>query len=226
MYLDQSCYRPTRSEEIVAKNRYFTVKHVPVNVHDPVTGEIKKYATRLPGGEGGEQNWIEVTPGSLIVAVDGDSESGSVLLKPEERWTTDIIENAAVMHWELPGGAFEDGDQGLIFASAARELEEEAGVIADEFTLVGPPRGHMPHPLLTDRNVLVLARGIRSTEGGPQPDTDEAIGAAAWYTWDQTEEMYMKPEGLWTPQGPKIISSDPTISGILKARQWLRRQEA
>ena len=229
MSIDQSAFRPVGPEQVLAKNRWFSLRRQPVDILNRATGALIKAAARTPidpKDRGGEQNWLDVTPGALIVAVRGDSRTGSVLLVPQERYTVNLIEGHPVMHYELPGGAFEAGEEDQILAAAERELAEEAGVNADDFTLVGPARGHMPHSLLADRNVLVVARGVKDLEGGARPDADEAIGASNWHTWDETEVMSMEDAGLWRPDGPRVISADPTISGLLKAQRWLGRQEA
>jgi ADP-ribose pyrophosphatase len=66
--------------------------------------------------------------------------------------------------WEVPAGTMEPGEEPL--ACARRELVEEAGLIADEWTPLGRTRGTA---VLTGRGHLFLARGLRRAERMPEP---------------------------------------------------------
>src|SRR5439155_903427 len=62
--------------------------------------------------------------------------------------------------WEVPAGTLEEGEDPL--AGARRELEEEAGLRAAEWTPLGVLR---PSALLDSRQFLFLARGAARPAG-------------------------------------------------------------
>ena len=66
--------------------------------------------------------------------------------------------------WEVPAGTLEPGEEPL--ACAQRELREEAGLLAGEWTSLGATRGAA---LLTGWSHLFLARGLRRVQRTPEP---------------------------------------------------------
>jgi 8-oxo-dGTP pyrophosphatase MutT (NUDIX family) len=66
--------------------------------------------------------------------------------------------------WEVPAGTMEPGEEPP--ACAQRELREEAGLIASEWTSLGASRGTA---LLTGRAHLFLARGLGRVQRTPEP---------------------------------------------------------
>lgn len=66
--------------------------------------------------------------------------------------------------WEVPAGTLESGENPL--AGARRELVEEAGLSAEEWTPLGVTRATA---LLTGRQHLFLARGLTRVSRAPEP---------------------------------------------------------
>ncbi len=66
--------------------------------------------------------------------------------------------------WEVPAGTMEPGEEPL--ACAQRELGEEAGLIADDWSSLGTTRGA---GLIAARQHLYLARGLRRVSRAPEP---------------------------------------------------------
>ncbi len=66
--------------------------------------------------------------------------------------------------WEVPAGTLEPGEEPL--ACAQRELREEAGLIAGEWTSLGTTRGTAA---LTGVQHLFLARALRRVQRTPEP---------------------------------------------------------
>jgi len=68
--------------------------------------------------------------------------------------------------WEVPAGTFNDGEEPL--ACAKRELAEETGLVAADYTSLGSVHGAA---FLTGRAHMFLAESI--TEAGRSPETYE-----------------------------------------------------
>lgn len=66
--------------------------------------------------------------------------------------------------WEVPAGTLEPGEEPL--ACAQRELREEAGLIAGEWTSLGATRGTA---MQTGAQHLFLARALRRVQRTPEP---------------------------------------------------------
>lgn len=185
---------------------------------DPLTGDVKKLAE-----DGGQMNYVCMKPGVTIVSDFGDK----TLLLPQERYAVNLVEGSPQRHYELPAGGIEEGadqDSESIIEAAAREFSEESGRTAEEFVVLGSPRGAYSHPgVMTHRNVTVLARGTKLTGEGAQHEATEILGQPEQFTWGETDDMSYDEHGMWTPEGYKIISSAPTIASLALARIWRER---
>jgi 8-oxo-dGTP pyrophosphatase MutT (NUDIX family) len=220
-----SGYRPVGEPTVTHENPWYKVKNQPMDFVDPHTGNVKKAAA-----EGGQMNYVDMKPGVGVVAELSDG-SGTLLI-PQERYVTNLVEGQPVRHYEVPAGGIEVADlakgQDGVINTARREFGEEAGYDADDFIVLGPAhRGLLTQAgMSTHHNYTVLARGLRPSAHGPLHETTEILGKHEKVTWDDAEEMYLNPEGLWTPKGPKIISSMGTVASLALARAYLARQEA
>lgn len=105
-------------------------------------------SVELPNGELAELEIIRHPGGAAAVAIDGQ---GRVCLLRQYRHA------AAGWLWELPAGKIEPGE--TPFGTASRELVEEAGVEADDWTGLGYL--HSSPGVLTEVIHLYLARGLR-----------------------------------------------------------------
>jgi 8-oxo-dGTP pyrophosphatase MutT (NUDIX family) len=101
-----------------------------------------------------------VDPGDNVTVVALDAEGRVWLLGefryPIQRW-----------QWLLPGGRVEHGEDPL--PAARRELEEETGLRADEWTLLGSYA--LTSGISSQVSHLFLARGLR--QGEPRPEGTE-----------------------------------------------------
>ena len=70
----------------------------------------------------------------------------------------------AATAWEVPAGTLEPGEDAL--AGAQRELGEEVGFLAAEWTSLGVTRGS---GLITSRQHLFLARRLQRVQRRPEP---------------------------------------------------------
>jgi len=110
---------------------------------------------RWPDGLEADYRSVE---GPSAVFVVPYAQNGSTVLVRQWRhtWRT--------TSWEVPAGTLEPGEEPL--ACAQRELGEEAGLVADEWTALGETRGAA---LLTGRQHLYLARRLRRVQRTPEP---------------------------------------------------------
>jgi 8-oxo-dGTP pyrophosphatase MutT (NUDIX family) len=106
---------------------------------------------------------------------DGSEADYRVVVSPDSVYVVPYAENGAtvlvrqwrhswqVTAWEVPAGTMEPGEDPL--ACAQRELVEEAGLMARDWTWLGPTRGSA---LITGRQHLYLARGLRRVRRTPE----------------------------------------------------------
>lgn len=217
----KSGFRLIGSPEQVAHNKWFDLKKQVIDFVDPNTDEVKHH---------GEMNYVDIRPGVNIV---GETTTGKTILIPQERHVTNIVEERSgrgpARHYEFPAGGIEKEPDDIkpsdVIAAAERELGEEAGVKADDYIILGPQdRGLINDAGISTRHTYtVLARGIQPRENGPDHEATEHIGDREEFFWPEVDDMHLNPEGLWTPNGYKIISSMATVSSAGLAQAWLRR---
>ena len=116
---------------------------------------LRRDRVRWPDGTEADYRVVE---GPEAVFVVPYSQSGSTILVRQWRHTW------RATSWEVPAGTLEPGEEPL--ACAQRELREEAGLMADEWTSLGATRGTA---VLTGRQHLYLARGLHRVQRTPEP---------------------------------------------------------
>lgn len=116
---------------------------------------VTEYRVRRPDGEVGIYGVVDPGDNTTIVALD---EAGSISLVGEFRYVTQQY------HWMLPSGKVEDGEEPL--PAARRELAEEAGVEAEEWTKLGAY--HLSDGIMKQVSHIFLARGLRPTLARPE----------------------------------------------------------
>lgn len=116
---------------------------------------LRRDRVRWPDGSEADYAVVEGPDAVFVVPY---SQSGSTVLVRQWRHTW------AATSWEVPAGTIEPGEEPL--ACAQRELREEAGLIASEWTALGATRGTA---LVTGRQHLFLARGLRRVQRTPEP---------------------------------------------------------
>ena len=130
-------------------------------VYDGVLLDVRRDEVRLPNGETSGREWIKHPGASAVVPIDAD---GQVVLLKQFRF------GPGREFWEVPAGKFdEDGEAALDVAK--RELAEEAGVEAAEWTRLGQT---FPAIGYSDETIhLFLAEGLSKTE--EHVDDDEFV---------------------------------------------------
>jgi ADP-ribose pyrophosphatase len=116
---------------------------------------------RWPDGLEADYRLVE-GPSSVFVVPFGQDGSTVLVRQWRHAWRA--------TSWEVPAGTMEPGEEPL--ACARRELGEEAGLVADEWTPLGTTRGTAA---LTGRGHLFLARGLRRVERAPEPYEQDMI---------------------------------------------------
>jgi 8-oxo-dGTP pyrophosphatase MutT (NUDIX family) len=109
---------------------------------------------RWPDGEESDYRVVE-SPNSVFV-VPVDQHGGTVMVR---QWRHSWNSSA----WEVPAGTLEAGEEPL--AGAQRELQEEAGLIAEEWRPLGETRGSA---LITGRQYHFLALRLSRVQRTPE----------------------------------------------------------
>ncbi len=148
----------------------------------------------------GHQLCLEVVRhpgGSAVVAIRDDR---SVCLLKQYRYAVDTHQL-----WELPAGCI-DGTDANPLATAQRELEEEAGVKARQWTELGRI---LPSPGFCDEVLhLYLARHLQQVHSRPQQDE---VFAIHWLPLEKAIAMAAQGE----------ISDAKTVIGLFRAHSRL-----
>lgn len=150
-----------------------------------------------PDGSRGTYATVRMKDGVSVLAVD---EDGTAYFAKEFRYALGR-ENL-----EVVGGAIEEGEE--LAESARRELREELGIEAEEFTPLGTAQ--YATSLLRSESALFLARRLRFVE--KHGDPSERI---------ETVEMPLAEAVERALSGDFIHA--PTCILVLRAREFLRR---
>jgi len=116
---------------------------------------LRRDRVRWPDGSEADYRVVEGPDAAFVVPY---SQTGTTVLVRQWRhqW--------GVSAWEVPAGTLEAGEVAL--AGAQRELAEEAGLMATQWTELGVTRGS---GLITSRQHLFLARGLQRVHRTPEP---------------------------------------------------------
>lgn len=152
----------------------------------------------LPNGVEGIYGLMESKDSVMTVVMNSKKEIYLIRAYsyPDQSW-----------NWELPGGGGEGEDA---IGASKRELVEETGIVAEDWTLLGKTR--VCNGLMTEKQSTFLARNIVLTD---KKDTeDEAIiSHGAFYSLDHIRTMIS--EGA--------INDGQSLAGLYLAEQWLDR---
>lgn len=149
----------------------------------------------LPNGSPASREVVSHPGGVCVVPLHDD---GTVTVVRQFRYPFGRVVT------ELPAGKLERGEDHRL--AGIRELEEETGLTAEEFTYLG---GLLSSPGFSDEVIhIYLARGLR--EGASHPDPDEFL------------EFERVPfETLMTQVMSGVLDDAKTVAGLLKTKALL-----
>ncbi|MEO7003058.1 MAG: NUDIX hydrolase [Ktedonobacterales bacterium] len=157
---------------------------------------VTEYAVTRPDGQPGIYGVVDPGDNATIVALDDE----------ERVWLVgDFVYPVQARRWMLPGGKVEDGEEPLL--AAQRELAEEVGAEADEWTLLGAYE--LTPGISPQCSYLYLARGLRF--GLHQREGSEQAM--------QTRAMPLRDAYLACLKGE--FAAAVTVLGIWRARELL-----
>jgi ADP-ribose pyrophosphatase len=122
---------------------------------------LRRDRVRWPDGSEADYRVVEGPDAVFVVPF---SQNATTILVRQYRHTWEATS------WEVPAGTLEPGEEPL--ACAHRELREEAGLIAQDWTSLGVTRGTA---VLTGRQHLFLARDLRRVQRTPEPTERDMI---------------------------------------------------
>lgn len=129
-----------------------------------------------PDGDPGIYGVIEIRPSVGVVAMN---ERDEIALVGQWRYSVDRYS------WEIPRGG-SDPEETDLLGVAQRELEEEAGVVAEQWECLGTVDNC--NGVANDVQTLYWARGLRLTDVQPDPGEDITV---MWKPFPQALQMAM-----------------------------------
>ena len=166
-------------------------------VYEGVIVRVKLDEVQLPNGKEARREVVEHPGGVAILALDRED---NVAVVRQYRYPFHRV------LLELPAGKLEPGEDPRV--CGVRELEEEVGLVADEFIYLG---GLYLSPGYSNEVLhLYLARGLR--QGACHPDEDEFLEGER-IPFARLVDMVMADE----------IHDAKTVAAVLKAKVYLER---
>lgn len=166
-------------------------------VYEGVIVRVKLDEAQLPNGKKARREVVEHPGGVAILALDRED---NVAVVRQYRYPFHKV------LLELPAGKLEPGEDPRV--CGVRELEEEVGLVADEFIYLG---GLYLSPGYSNEVLhLYLARGLR--QGACHPDEDEFLEGER-IPFARLVDMVMADE----------IHDAKTVAAVLKAKVYLEQ---
>jgi 8-oxo-dGTP pyrophosphatase MutT (NUDIX family) len=163
-----------------------------------------------------DNNWISVTEYDVVNPNGGKGIYGKVhfkglamgILPLDEAGYTWLVGQYRfpldAYSWEIPEGG---GDPAVPpIESARRELKEETGLVAREWTLI--QEMHLSNSVSDERALIYLARGLSQEEAMPE-ETEQLVVRRV--SFDEAFEMLERGE----------ITDSMSVAGILKVKLML-----
>lgn len=161
--------------------------------------QIREDKVITPLGTEGIYGVLESKDSVMIAVLNDNNELYLVrtFAYPDQSW-----------NWELPGGS-SDGED--IASASKRELEEETGILASGWKLLGKTR--VCNGFMTEHMAIYLARDL-AFEGEKEVSTEQ-IDQAKFFTMDEIDKMITRGE----------INDGQSITGIHLAQKWIEKEK-
>ena len=164
-------------------------------IYDGKVIRLSVERVRLPNGADAELEIIHHPGGAAVVALN---DIGQVCLLRQYRHA------AGDWLWELPAGKLDAGEQPL--STAQRELQEEAGMHAQDWQTLGKI---VSSPgVFTEVIHLFLARALTAV---PAQTEEQEVIEVHWLAWAEAWRMAQSDE----------IQDAKTLAGLLRARRLI-----
>lgn len=159
---------------------------------------LRRDTVTMPGGSTAHREVVEHFGAVAVVAVD---DNGRIAMVEQYRHTVGL------RLWELPAGLLDFAGEDAL-ETAKRELVEEAGLVADSWSVLVDL---VTSPGFAEEAVRVfLATGLKETKR-PEAEEEEADMAFDWVPLEQARASVMTGE----------IANSIAIAGILSASEVL-----
>lgn len=155
---------------------------------------VHEDATVGADGSEGIYGYIESKDSCMIVAVD---ENEKIYLVRSFRHPSRSY------GWELPGGGGEGQD---LLEASKRELEEETGILAKSWEILG--EAYVCNGLLTEKMAVHLARDL--SFDGTKEQSDEQFESMQFFSPEEIDDMIRGGE----------INDSQTIAGLHYYHLW------
>lgn len=158
---------------------------------------IHEDKTVAASGEKGIYGYLDSKDSVVVVVLD--KENRACLLKsfryPSQSWG-----------WEFPGGG---GEGEAVIDASKRELEEETGILADKWEVLGHTL--VCNGFMTERQHSCVAYDIHMD--GTKETSDEVFTEMRFFTFDEIEQMIEAGE----------VDDNQGITAFHFAKRWLSK---
>lgn len=161
--------------------------------------KIHEDTTITPSGNKGIYGYLESRDSCMIVAVN---EKQQIFLVYSYRYPSKSY------GWELPGGG---GDNQDLLTASKRELEEETGIIANNWEVLGS--AYVCNGFMTEKMAVYLASDL--SFAGKKEDSDETFEDMRFFSREKISKMIQNGD----------INDCQTLAGLQYYETWLQDKD-
>ncbi|WP_080795051.1 NUDIX domain-containing protein [Corynebacterium pacaense] len=166
---------------------------------------VRRDTILMPGGRAADREIVEHFGAAAVVAFDGESIA---LVRQYRHCVRDRL-------WELPAGLLDIADEPALTA-AQRELVEEAGLVAGEWSLLVDL---VTSPGFCEEACRIyLARDLTAVHRPEAEDDEEADMTLEWFPLATARDMVLSGRIVNSIAIAGILTADAVLSGRAEAR--------